>query len=84
MEFHKDNQQLLSTLPIHLVWGDADNVTPVTGSVGQFYTALANDADSNVSLNMIHSGHIPFDEIPECNEFMVQWLDNVVAAGSSS
>jgi pimeloyl-ACP methyl ester carboxylesterase len=77
MEFHQDNEKL-KDLPIKLIWGDSDPVTPIEGSVGQFYTALDQDSDNNVSLKMVNSGHIPFDEIPECNEYMVQWLDDLV------
>ncbi|CAJ1935304.1 unnamed protein product [Cylindrotheca closterium] len=76
MEFHEDNPQL-SKLPIKLIWGDSDAVTPIAGSVGQFYTSLANDENSKVSLQMVNAGHIPFDEIPECNKFFVQWLDQL-------
>jgi predicted esterase len=76
MEFHEDNPQL-SKLPIKLIWGDSDAVTPIAGSVGQFYTTLAKEEDSNVSLQMVNAGHIPFDEIPECNEYFVQWLDQL-------
>jgi hypothetical protein len=46
--------------------------------VGQFYTALAEDTSSNVALQMLNAGHVPFDEIPECNEYLVQWLDQDV------
>jgi pimeloyl-ACP methyl ester carboxylesterase len=77
MEFHEDNKEL-SELPIQLIWGDSDPVTPIEGSVGQFYTALAEDTSSNVALQMLNAGHVPFDEIPECNEYLVQWLDQDV------
>mmetsp|Transcript_27876 Transcript_27876/g.67819 ORF Transcript_27876/g.67819 Transcript_27876/m.67819 type:complete len:401 (+) Transcript_27876:48-1250(+) len=76
MEFHEE-YDALSELPIKLIWGDSDAVTPIAGSVGQFYTALAKEEDSNVSLEMVNAGHIPFDEIPECNEYFVQWLDEL-------
>jgi pimeloyl-ACP methyl ester carboxylesterase len=79
MEIHQDHETFLQDIPIHLVWGTKDNVTPLEGPVGQFYSALAEDVNSKVSINVIESGHIPFDEIPECNGSMVQWLDEVVA-----
>lgn len=82
MEFHEDNPKL-SELPIKLIWGDSDAVTPIAGSVGQFYTNLAKEEETNVSLNMINAGHIPFDEIPECNEYLVQWLDEISENKSS-
>jgi pimeloyl-ACP methyl ester carboxylesterase len=69
---------LLSRVPIHLIWGTEDQVTPLAGPVGTFYQALANQESSNVSMDVIEAGHIPFDEVPECNESMVQWMDSVV------
>jgi hypothetical protein len=61
------------------VWGSEDQVTPLAGPVGQFYTDLANsNDDSKVSIKVVKAGHIPFDEIPESNESMVQWMDQVV------
>lgn len=77
MEFHEGNKQL-SELPIQLIWGDSDAVTPIEGSVGQFYTALGAQSGNNVDLEMINAGHVPFDEIPDCNEFLVQWLAETV------
>jgi pimeloyl-ACP methyl ester carboxylesterase len=77
MEFHQD-YPLLENVPIHLVWGSEDQVTPLAGSVGQFYTELSNNDDSKVSIKVVEAGHIPFDEIPECNESVVQWMDQVV------
>ena len=84
MELHERHPQLGSSIPIHVIWGDQDGVTPLQGSVGQFYAKLADDGNTNVSMNVLRAGHIPFDEIPECNESMVKWLDNVLLADSSS
>jgi pimeloyl-ACP methyl ester carboxylesterase len=68
-------------LPIHLIWGDKDAVTPLDGAVGKFYTGLATSDTSNsladVSMQVIRAGHIPFDERPECNEGLVTWLDQL-------
>ncbi|KAL3921237.1 MAG: hypothetical protein SGILL_002849, partial [Bacillariaceae sp.] len=70
-------------LPIHLIWGDKDGVTPLKGPVGDFYSELAtqsNDSSSSlvdVSMQVIRAGHIPFDERPECNEGLVTWLDKL-------
>ncbi|KAG7356752.1 alpha/beta fold family hydrolase [Nitzschia inconspicua] len=70
------------TLPIHLIWGDRDSVTPLTGDVGKFYTQLAtSDTTSgdlvDVSMQVIRAGHIPFDERPECNEGLIEWLEQL-------
>ena len=77
MQFQQDHADLLNKLPIHLVWGEKDQVTPLAGPVGQFYVDLANDPNVPVSLSTVPAGHIPFDEIPECNSYMVQWLQTM-------
>ena len=82
MEIHQEYESVLQSVPIHLVWGSKDSVTPLEGPVGQFYTALAKE-DNKVTMNVIESGHIPFDEIPECNDSMVKWLNEVVASDKS-
>lgn len=79
MELHDKHADALKVLPIHLVWGDEDAVTPITGSVGQFYLGLAADDDTSVSLDVVQSGHVPFDDSPvQSNEAMLQWLEEVV------
>jgi pimeloyl-ACP methyl ester carboxylesterase len=81
MELHQqanNGQRLGKEIPIHLIWGNQDVVTPLSGYVGQYYTALAADESFNVTMDVINAGHIPFDEVPECNDSMVAWMDNVV------
>lgn len=77
-EIYERHQDLMTKqIPIHLVWGKQDGVTPLTGSVGKFFQALSNDEDSRVSLEVIDGGHIPFDEVPSCNILMVDWLKGI-------
>lgn len=78
MELHEDHRDLLQKVPIHLVWGTRDGVTPLDGVVGKYYVQLMKEQEFPVSVSIVESGHIPFDEIPESNEFMVQWLEDVV------
>lgn len=78
MQLHQDHADLLNRTPLHLVWGDVDQVTPVAGPVGQFYLDLVKDPTIPASFSAVQAGHVPFDEIPECNGFMVQWLEDVV------
>lgn len=67
---------LQTQVPIHLVWGKQDGVTPLQGPVGQFFQNLSDDPTTNVSLDAIDgAGHIPFDEVPLCNDLMVNWLN---------
>jgi pimeloyl-ACP methyl ester carboxylesterase len=68
---------LQAQVPIHLVWGDQDPVTPLGGSVGVFFQTMAEDASTNVSMDPVTAGHIPFDEVPTSNELMLQWLDRI-------
>jgi pimeloyl-ACP methyl ester carboxylesterase len=79
MELHQDHSTFLENIPIHLVWGTQDKVTPLDFPVGQFYADLADDASKPlVSINAVEAGHVPFDEIPESNDSMVQWLETIV------
>ncbi len=64
-------------IPIHLIWGDKDPVSPVTGPVGQFYLKLSSKSNSGVSMQVINdAGHVLFDERPECNAGLIEWLAN--------
>jgi pimeloyl-ACP methyl ester carboxylesterase len=81
MELHQkemNGQRLGKEIPIHVIWGNQDMVTPLSGYVGQYYTALAADESSSVTMDVINAGHIPFDEVPECNDSMVAWMGKVV------
>lgn len=88
MELHQEYPTFLESLPIHLIWGNADTVTPLSGSVGTFYSGLAanhqDDIDStdgnsnNVSMQVVKAGHLPFDEQPKCNQSLLDWLEQVV------
>ncbi|KAL9187415.1 hypothetical protein ACHAXT_001518 [Thalassiosira profunda] len=82
MEVHAKHDAFLSKLPIHVVWGDADTVTPVDGigEVGQLYTALASEDGNRVTMDVMHGGHILFDEVPGANRSMVRWLDAEIVA----
>lgn len=79
MELYEKHQSFLeTTVPIHLVWGSSDQVTPLEGPVGQFFTRLADEEESNVSIEVVESGHIPFDEVPDTsNGSMLRWLKSV-------
>ena len=77
-EIYKTHEELLSSqIPIHLVWGVHDGVTPLSGSVGSFFEGLALKKDTNISMDKLDAGHVPFDEVPSCNKRMVKWLNNI-------
>jgi pimeloyl-ACP methyl ester carboxylesterase len=77
MALYRDHEEFLGNhVPVHLVWGEQDGVAPLQGPVGQFFQELSNDPDNkNISIDVIHGGHIPFDEVPACNDLMLKWLD---------
>jgi len=76
MDLHAKYSDKADSLVIHLVWGDDDAVTPLAGGVGTFYLALANDATTSVTMDVVKkTGHIPFDDNPiECNGSMLRWI----------
>ena len=83
IEIHEDpvGKLKLKGVPLQLVWGDKDGITPLAGGVGQFYTDLAKSDDSGcVKLGIIKNcGHIPFDDCPEqSNDIVIQWLQENV------
>lgn len=83
MEVYSKHRSFLNRVPIHVVWGNADTVTPVDGigEVGQFYRALASAEDENrVTMDVLDGGHILFDENPDANRSMLRWLENDAVA----
>jgi pimeloyl-ACP methyl ester carboxylesterase len=81
--FVGNNNIFIRPLPIHLIWGDKDTVTPLGGPVGKFYSDLATSNDNgnnnmlDVSMQVVRAGHVPFDERPECNKGLIEWLDQI-------
>jgi len=55
-------------------------VSHIEGGAGQSYRGLVADKDTKVSIQMVKSSHVPFDDNPiESNKFILQWLDSIVA-----
>jgi pimeloyl-ACP methyl ester carboxylesterase len=78
MDLHNEYDNILSKIPIKLVWGDDDAIASVKGGVGQFYTKLSENEDVNVSLDIISAGHVPFDDNPiQSNDLFLEWLENL-------
>mmetsp|Transcript_59939 Transcript_59939/g.177732 ORF Transcript_59939/g.177732 Transcript_59939/m.177732 type:complete len:412 (-) Transcript_59939:92-1327(-) len=83
MELHDNYGDKLGSFPVHLVWGDDDGVTPLSGGVGQFYKNLAAEEGTSVSFEVVGSGHVPFDDNPTVsNASMLRWLEEVIAGRS--
>lgn len=81
-EFHEKYPEILDTLPLHLVWGLTDVVTPIDGDVGTFYCdRVANNrgGKSRTTIDCVKSGHVPFDDNPvESHAAMMRWLEKKV------
>lgn len=57
--------QIDDDLPIAVIWGDADIVTPIDGPVATFFRRLPA-ARPNASFTVLaDTGHVPFDERPD-------------------
>ena len=66
-------------VPIHLIWGDKDPIASVSGDVGMFYSNLASTSNSGISMQIIKdAGHVLFDERPECNSGLIEWLAETI------
>lgn len=70
--------------PVRLIWGDADTVTPLTGDIayyGNYFRKLAEDpSQPNISLEVVHTGHVPQDDDPEAvHAAMLPWLAELPA-----
>jgi len=77
MDLHGKYPDKAGSIKIHLVWGDDDAVTPLSGGVGTFYSALAKDETTSVTMDVVSSGHIPFDDNIECNGSMLRWIQRL-------
>ena len=75
VDIHNTYDDILKNIPIHLVWGDDDAVTPLQGGIGQFYSTLAKNPNTNVSFQVVNGGHVPFDDNPIIsNRELLHWL----------
>ena len=92
MDLHDEYATLLQNyfadgnpLPIHLVWGNDDAITPVGGGVGTFYSQLAGDSSTAVTMDMVHAGHVPFDDNPEStNASILKWTNTLLTTRETS
>jgi pimeloyl-ACP methyl ester carboxylesterase len=82
MEYHQKHSEILDSLPLHLIWGLEDVVTPIHGQVGLFYCdRVANNRGGNgrTTIDVIKSGHMPFDDNPlETHDALLRWLEKKV------
>ncbi len=81
MEYHERYAHILNSLPLHLIWGSEDAVTPINGDVGLFYCdRVANNRGGNgrTTIDMVISGHVPFDDNPiDTHAAMMRWLEKI-------
>jgi RimJ/RimL family protein N-acetyltransferase len=64
-------------LPILVVWGDTDNLAPITGPVGRYFRQRAQALPAT-RFEEIYAGHVPQDDSPEkTNAILREWLAGV-------
>lgn len=81
VEMHRQYADNLKNLPICLIWGDDDAVTPLQGGIGQFYTKMAQNKNNNVSFQVVEGGHVPFDDNPDVsNNYLTNWIQTDVVS----
>lgn len=82
MEIHQKYPEILDNMPLHLIWGNEDGVTPIAGDVGAFYCdRVANNWGGRglTTIDVVKSGHMPFDDNPiDTHEKMLNWLEKRV------
>ncbi|KAL3823534.1 hypothetical protein ACHAXA_007212 [Cyclostephanos tholiformis] len=82
MEYHRKYPDKLDSLPLHLIWGLEDSITPINGDVGLFYCdRVANNRGGNgrTTIDVVKSGHMPFNDNPiETHKAMLRWLEKKV------
>jgi len=63
--------------PILTVWGDTDNLAPISGPVGKFFRQRSQQLDAT-RFEEITAGHVPQDDCPELtNRILKEWLATV-------
>ena len=81
MEYHQKYPVILDSLPLHLIWGLEDAITPIHGQVGLFYCdRVANNRGRNgrTTIDVVKSGHIPFDDNPlDTHNALLRWLEKI-------
>jgi pimeloyl-ACP methyl ester carboxylesterase len=82
MELHAKYPEILDKIPLHLLWGDSDVVTPIEGDVGKFYCdRVANNRGGKgmTTIDVVHAGHLLFDDNPsDTNDALLRWLNKKV------
>lgn len=64
-------------MPLCLLWGTEDTITPDDGPVGQMFQALP-EARPNTQYVKLPANHCPFDDAPEAsNRALIAWLDTL-------
>ncbi|KAL6215854.1 hypothetical protein ACLB2K_015281 [Fragaria x ananassa] len=66
------------SLPILVLWGDEDPLTPLDGPVGKYFSSLPSQ-QSNVSLSVLQGvGHCPHDDRAKLvHDRLLPWLANL-------
>lgn len=67
------------SMPVLVLWGDQDTLTPLDGPVGKYFTAISSQLP-NVTLSVLEGvGHCPHDDRPELvHEKLLPWLASLL------
>ena len=68
-------EELPTDFPILTIWGDTDNLAPITGPVGRFFRARAQLLEKSEFHEIAECGHVPQDDCPDVvNAILGAWL----------
>jgi len=69
--------KLPDDFPILTIWGNQDNLAPITGPVGKFFRKRSKQVPAS-RFEEVNAGHVPQDDIPEfTNSILKEWLATV-------
>ena len=60
-------------LPLLVLYGRSDTITPPDGPVGQFFAMPARRPAATYTT--VDANHCPFDDAPERDAKLLEWLD---------
>jgi pimeloyl-ACP methyl ester carboxylesterase len=70
-------EALPDSFPILAVWGDRDNLAPMTGPVGKYFRARSQQLE-RCRFEEIAAGHVPQDDDPGLtNRILTEWLATI-------
>eukprot|EP00466_Bigelowiella_natans_P007582 jgi/Bigna1/131613/aug1.15_g6321 len=67
-------------IPVLILWGEEDNITPIDGPVGSAFQVIAQERSDVQFVRLPELGHLPHDDDPDTiNTKMISWLEEIHA-----